>query len=204
MGGSDKKWVRRQADDPFVRQRKRSGIRSRAFFKFEELNKRDKVLYRGDNVIDLGAAPGGWSQSAARIVGTEGRVLAIDSRNMDEIENVTFLRGICGHQEIMTQAQKVFGPKCVDLVISDLAPNISGIRLVDEATWRSLVLIAGEYVDEFLKSGGNFVVKFFQFEDTEEVIADLKKKFSRVKRRKPESSRKESREFFIVAKGFRV
>ena len=161
-------------------------------------------MRRGSNVIDLGSSPGGWSESVSKVVGRKGKILAIDTRAMNQIDEVTFVKGDCGDKKVMAQANKIFGPRSVDLVLSDLAPNITGIRLVDEAAWTSLILMAKEYVTTFLKPGGNFVAKFFQFEDTEVIISDLRRQFSVVSRRKPASSRKESREFFIVAKDFRV
>ena len=204
MKNSNNSWTRRQADDPYVKRRKKDGLRSRAVFKLEELNRRDNFLRRGSNVIDLGSSPGGWSESVSKVVGRKGKILAIDTRAMNQIDEVTFVKGDCGDKKVMAQANKIFGPRSVDLVLSDLAPNITGIRLVDEAAWTSLILMAKEYVTTFLKPGGNFVAKFFQFEDTEVIISDLRRQFSVVSRRKPASSRKESREFFIVAKDFRV
>jgi len=201
---SNNSWTRRQAADPYVKRREKDGLRSRAVFKLEELNRRDNFLRRGDNVIDLGSSPGGWSESVSKVVGREGKILSIDSRDMNQIDEVTFVKGDCGDQRVMEQAKKVFGLRSVDLVLSDLAPNITGVRLVDEAAWTSLLMTAQEYVTTFLKPGGSFVAKFFQFEDTEVIITDLKQRFSVVSRRKPASSRKESREFFIVAKDFRV
>ena len=198
------KWIRRQAEDPFVKRRNLEGHRSRAAFKLEQLNNKDKFIRSANNVIDLGSAPGGWSEYTSKIVGPKGKVLAIDGRSMSEVEGVTYLKGDCGDADIIAQVKKLIGLKTCDLVLSDLAPNITGIKLVDQAAWRNLIEIALNYVSLFLKPGGNFVGKFFQFEDTEEVVSTLKSQFSTVNRRKPTSSRKESREFFIVAKEYRV
>ena len=204
MRKSTNKWTRRQAEDPFVKRRQREGHRSRAAFKLEELNKKDRLISAGDYVIDLGSAPGGWTESASKLSGKTGKVVAIDRRRMDEINCVTFLEGSCSDNEIIERVKKIFGSRGVDLVLSDLAPNITGIRVVDEAAWKELIEVSLGYVNTFLRPGGSFVAKFFQFEDTEEIISDLKSQFSSVNRRKPASSRKESREFFIVAKEYKV
>ena len=198
------KWTKRQAGDPFVKKRNLEGHRSRAVFKLEELNKKDKFILKASTVIDLGSSPGGWSQCVSKISGPEGRILAVDGRPMSKLEGVTFLEGDCGDPNIIKQVENLIGLRACDLVLSDLAPNISGIKVVDAAAWRNLIEIAIQYVNLFLKPGGNFVAKFFQFEDTEEVVSNLRSQFSAVYRRKPVSSRKESREFFIVAKEYRV
>ena len=198
------KWTRRQAGDPFVKKRNLEGHRSRAVFKLEQLNKKDKFIPKASTVIDLGSSPGGWSQCVSKISGPKGKILAVDGRPMSELEGVTFLEGDCGDPNIIKKVEQLIGLRACDLVLSDLAPNITGIKLVDAAAWRNLIEIAMQYVTLFLKPGGNFVGKFFQFEDTEEVISNFKSQFSAVYRRKPMSSRKESREFFIVAKEYRV
>ena len=197
-----KNWLKRQNSDPFVKKRIEDGARSRAFYKFDEIDSKDRVLKKGDYVIDLGASPGGWSEYASKKVGKNGSVFAIDTREMKLIRGVNFLRGDCTELETQEKISSFLQGKKVDLVISDLAPNLSGITLKDEAMWVELVGAAEVFVQRFLKVGGHAIIKLFQFQETDQVVRSLGSSFSVCKRRKPAASRQESREFFAVCKNF--
>lgn len=201
---SSARWKRRQSADPWVKKARDAGWRSRAVFKLEELDQKHRLLRRGALVIDLGAAPGGWSQYAAARVNPAGRVLALDILPMDPVEGVEFLQADFTEDAALQQLLKLLGDARANLVMSDMAPNISGMRSVDQPRSIYLVELALDLAAEVLASGGSFVAKVFHGEGFEAVVKRCRERFDKVKIHKPAASRQESRETYIVATGFRV
>jgi 23S rRNA (uridine2552-2'-O)-methyltransferase len=189
---SSKEWLRRHVTDPYVKQAKKQGYRSRAAFKLLQLNEKESLFRPGMTVLDLGAAPGGWSQVAAENVKPGGRVIAIDLAEIAPISGVTALRGDFRQIAIDTRA---------DVVLSDLAPNLSGIPNVDQARWLELAAAAIELCRKVLKPDGVFVVKAFHGEAFDDLMGRLKAAFRKVKVVKPSASRGESAETYVVARG---
>ncbi len=201
---TSKQWLRRQTADPYVKQRDRDGYRSRAAFKLKEILKRDRLIRNGSFVLDLGASPGGWSQVAAAMAGPQGKVVAVDLLPMEPINGVHFINGDCRDPDTFDKISAEFGERRADLVISDIAPNITGIRDVDEANFLELADFVSDISNRMLAADGTMVIKLFQFPGTDSYIAELKKSYASISRRKPESSRRESRELYVVAKGFGI
>lgn len=199
-----KQWVRKQAADPYVKQRDKVGYRSRAAFKLKEILQRDRLIRNGSYVLDLGASPGGWSQVATAAVGPRGKVVAVDVLPMEPLEGVQFIEGDCRNPDTLDKIKAQFGERQADLVISDIAPNITGIRDVDEANFLELAAFVSDISEQMLVPHGAMLIKLFQFPGTDSYIAGLKKSFGSIARRKPESSRRESRELYVVAKGFGI
>ena len=202
--GSSRRWQRRQARDPYVERAGREGWRSRAAFKLIEIDDRERLLKRGAVVLDLGAAPGGWSQVAARRVGPTGRVLAIDCLPMDPVEGVEFLEADFDTEPARDWLAGQLGDSRVDLVLSDLAPNISGNRAIDQPRSMALIDAAARIAGEVLNPGGAFLTKLFQGEGQRELEEWLKARFGRIKRLKPKASRPESREIYLLACDYRM
>ena len=200
MAKSDKQWLRRHVTDPYVQKAKAQGYRSRAAFKLLGIDAREKVLGKGQTVVDLGAAPGSWSQVAAQKVGRGGRVLAIDLLEIAPISGVTALRGDF-REPVLSEALQ--GSKA-DVVLSDASPNLSGIPNVDQARLLELSAAAVEFCRKALKPEGVFVIKAFHGEAFREVRALLDETFSKVKVVKPPASRGESAETYVVARGLRA
>lgn len=200
---SSSRWLREHFDDPYVKKAQAEGYRSRAVYKLLELQERDRVLKPGQVVVDLGAAPGGWSQVAADIVGDQGRVLALDILPMDGIADVQFIQGDFREQAVLDQVVAALDGASVDLVMSDMAPNISGMREVDQPRAMYLAELALDFVRQVLKPGGAFVVKVFHGEGFDQYIRELRGDFERVVVRKPKASRSRSREVYALATGYR-
>jgi 23S rRNA (uridine2552-2'-O)-methyltransferase len=198
-GGSSHRWKRRQAADPFVDRAQREGWRSRAVFKLEEIQRRYRILKRGMRCVDLGASPGAWSQYAARIVAPEGHVWALDLLPMEPIPGVTFLQGDFGAAEVVQQLRDALGSEGVDVVMSDIAPNISGLRAVDQPRIMGLAEEAALFAAEMLKPGGTFVVKLFQGEGVDELLRQTRQQYRAARLVKPRASRPESREIYLLA-----
>ena len=201
---SSKRWLQEHVNDKYVKEANKRGLRSRAFFKIEELNQKDKLMKQGDTVVDLGAAPGGWSQFAVEALGADGTVIACDILAMDPIAGVDFLRGDFREQAVLDALLDRIDGKNVDLVMSDMAPNMSGNDTVDQAQSMYLVELALDMCHQVMKPDGKFVVKVFQGEGFDQFMADVKSAFKVVKVRKPESSRARSREVYLVATGFKL
>lgn len=201
---SSSRWYRTQSTDPFVHKREQAGLRSRAAFKLQEILDRDRLLRPGQVVLDLGAAPGGWSQVVAPRLGPQGLLVAVDILPMDPLAGVVFIRGDATEDAVVEQIREALAGRAVDLVISDMAPNLTGIRPVDEA--RSVVLAEQvlHLAQNFLRHGGTMVMKLFQHNDTEVFIREARKSFATLSRRKPAASRNQSREFYVVASGFQL
>jgi len=195
--------MQRHVNDEYVQRAQRDGYRSRASYKLLELQEKDKILKPGQVVVDLGAAPGGWSQVAAAIVGEQGKVLALDILEMDALHGVEFLQGDFREQSVLDALLKLLDGRPVDVVISDIAPNSSGVRAVDQPRSMYLCELALDFSRTTLKPGGTFVTKIFQGEGFDDYIRDLRGSFSRVVTRKPKSSRPKSREVYVVATGYK-
>jgi len=199
MSHSSKRWLQRHVSDPFVKRAREEGYRSRAAFKLLEIDARDRLLRAGATVIDLGAAPGGWSQVAAAKVGAKGRVVAIDPLEMPAPPGVQFIQGSFLDPAVRAAALAAAGGK-VDLVLSDMMPNVSGIASADQARAAELVHEAIAFCGEVLKPGGAFLVKVFQGAEFAGILAELRRCFSSVQTRKPAASRGESRETYLLAR----
>lgn len=194
MAKSKKAWLQRHVTDPYVRQARRQGYRSRAAFKLLQINEKEKLLRPGGVVLDLGAAPGGWSQVAAQKVKPGGRVIAIDLLDIAPISGVTVLKG--DFRQILIDGK-------ADVVLSDLSPNLSGIAAADQARWLELASGAIEICRKSLKPDGAFLVKAFHGEAFDELVKRVKVAFAKVKVAKPSASRGESAETYVVARGLR-
>ena len=200
--GSSQRWRQRQERDIYVEQANRAGWRSRAVFKLEQIQDKEHLLRRGTACVDLGSAPGGWSQLAAKLVGPAGRVVAIDLLPMEPIPGVEFLQGDFTAPETLQALRNLVGSKPIDLVMSDMAPNISGNRTIDQP--RSLALLdeALMFAREVLRPGGDLLLKGFQGEGIDAFTRELKRHFKTVKTLKPKASRPESREIYLLARSF--
>jgi 23S rRNA (uridine2552-2'-O)-methyltransferase len=200
--GSSQRWRQRQERDIYVEQANRAGWRSRAVFKLEQIQAKERLLKSGTVCVDLGAAPGSWSQLAARLVGSTGRVVAVDLLPMEPILGVDFLEGDFTAPETLEALRKLVGQKPVDLVMSDMAPNISGNRAIDQPRSMALLDEALAFAIEVLRPGGDFLVKAFQGEGVDGFTRELKRHFKTVKTLKPKASRPESREIYLLARNF--
>jgi len=200
--GSSQRWRQRQERDIYVEQATRSGWRSRAVFKLEQIQDKERLLKPGTLCVDLGSAPGSWSQLAARLVGATGRVIAIDLLEMEPIPGVEFVQGDFTAPETLQTLRNLVGPNPVDLVMSDMAPNMSGNRTMDQP--RSLALLdeAFAFAKEVLRPGGDLLLKAFQGVGVDALTRELKRDFRTVKTLKPKASRPESREIYLLARSF--
>ena len=193
----------RHVSDPFVKKAQLDGYRSRSAYKLTELNEKDRLIRPGMRIMDLGSAPGGWSQVAGKLVGAKGRVLATDILPMEPIKNVDFIQGDFTDEAVVAQLLEWLGGGKFDLIISDIAPNITGIDSADQASSMYFLELALDTVRQTLKPGAIFVAKMFQGSGSDEYVKDLRTSFEKVLIRKPAASRAQSREVYIVAKGFR-
>jgi 23S rRNA (uridine2552-2'-O)-methyltransferase len=200
---SSASWLARHVTDPFVKQAQKDGYRARSAYKLIELNDKDQLIRPGMRILDLGSAPGGWSQVAGKLVGGRGRVLATDILPMDALENVDFIQGDFTEDVIVQQVLEWLGGAKFDLILSDMAPNTTGIDSVDAAKSIYLLELALDTVRRSLKSHANFAAKMFQGSGSDQYLKELRKHFAKVLIRKPAASRKESREVYVMAKGFK-
>jgi 23S rRNA (uridine2552-2'-O)-methyltransferase len=202
--GSSNRWRERQERDIYVERAGRGGWRSRAVFKLEQIQDKERLLKPGTLCVDLGSAPGSWSQLAARLTAPGGRVIAVDLLPMEPIPGVEFLQGDFTTPETLTALRDLVGTSRVDLVLSDLAPNMSGQRAVDQP--RSIALLEEVllFATEVLRPGGDLLLKGFQGEGIEAFVRELKSRFQTVKTIKPKASRSESREIYLLARNLRV
>jgi 23S rRNA (uridine2552-2'-O)-methyltransferase len=201
---SSKAWLKEHRDDLYVQQAQRDGYRSRACYKLLEIQERDKLIQPGMTVLDLGSAPGGWSQVAADLVGHEGRVIASDILPMDGLAGVEFIEGDFTEEAVFDRILEAIGGQPVDLVISDMAPNMSGVNAVDQPRSMYLVELALDMAQRVLAPEGSFVTKVFQGEGFDGLFRDTQSAFSKVLTRKPKSSRPRSREVYIVGIEFKA
>jgi 23S rRNA (uridine2552-2'-O)-methyltransferase len=200
---SSKAWLKEHRDDPYVQQAQREGYRSRACYKLLELQAKDRLIRPGMTVVDLGSAPGGWSQVAAELVGHRGRVVASDILAMDALAGVEFIQGDFTEDAVFEQILVAIGEAPVDVVVSDMAPNMSGMTAVDQPRAMYLVELAVDMARRVLAPGGSFVAKVFQGEGFDDLIRDCRDSFGKVLTRKPQASRPRSREVYLVARDFR-
>jgi len=194
-----KTWNKEHAEDHYVQRAHKEGWRSRAVYKLEELDNKYNLIQPGMNIVDLGAAPGGWSQYIARKVGKNGHIIAIDVLDMDAVNNVNFLKGDFTEQEIYESLRELVGKNPIDLVLSDMAPNISGISSVDQPKAMYLAELAADFALEVLAPDGGLIVKLFQGAGFDDYVKMLRQKFTKVLIRKPNASRPRSRETYALA-----
>jgi len=199
-----KSWMQEHVADAYVKRARAEGMRSRAAYKLAQIAERDRLLKPGMIVVDLGAAPGGWSQVAAERVGPRGRVIALDLLDMAPMRGVTFIRGDARDDAVVAKLENALGGQKADLVLSDMAPNLSGIAATDQARALELAELALQFAMKHLKPQGNFLVKAFQGSDFEDFLKMLRSRFTAVAMRKPEASRSRSSELYLVGKGVRA
>lgn len=200
---SSGRWLREHFDDPYVKRSQADGYRSRASYKLLEIDQRDRLFRPGQVVVDLGAAPGGWSQVASQLVGDKGVVIASDILPMDPLAGVSFIQGDFTEESVLNELLDLLGDRRADIVISDMAPNMSGMAAVDIPRAMYLVELALDMSRQVLAPGGAFVAKVFQGEGFDALLREMKESFSSVSSRKPDASRARSREQYQVCKGFR-
>jgi 23S rRNA (uridine2552-2'-O)-methyltransferase len=198
--GSSNRWRQRQERDPYVEQAARAGWRSRAVFKLEQINAKERILRPGVVCVDLGSSPGSWSQLAAKLVSPGGRVVAVDLLPMDPLPGVEFVLGDFTSSDTIAALRALLGGAPVDLVMSDMAPNITGTSAMDQPRSLALIEEALAFADEVLKPGGTLLVKAFQGEGLDELAKRLGTRFGSARRIKPKASRAESREVYLLAR----
>ena len=198
---SSQRWLREHFSDPYVKKAQAEGLRSRAAYKLEELIERDRLLKPGMVVVDLGAAPGGWSQYVRQALGDSGRVLALDILEMPPLAGVEFLHGDFREAAVLSQLETLLDGQQVDLVLSDMAPNFSGVDAVDLPRSMHLAELALEFADHHLRPGGAFLIKLFQGVGFDDYVRQLRRRYDKVAIRKPAASRKRSPEVYALAQG---
>jgi 23S rRNA (uridine2552-2'-O)-methyltransferase len=203
MAKTSKAWMREHVTDPYVKRANAEGFRSRAAYKLQQIDAKDKLLRPGMTVVDLGAAPGGWSQVAAKAVGRTGRVIALDLLEMAQVPGVTVICGDFQEQSVLEEVESALQGEAVDLVLSDMAPNISGIASADQARAIGLAELALEFALKHLKPQGNFLVKSFHGAGYDGLVTTLRRSFQQVYTRKPDASRSRSSEVFLLGKGLK-
>ncbi len=201
---SSSRWLREHFDDVYVKKAQAEGVRSRAVYKLEELIERDRLLKPGITVVDLGAAPGGWSQLVRQRLGDTGKVVALDILPMQGIAGVDFLQGDFREADVLSQLEARLDNQKVDLVLSDMAPNMSGVALADQIRSMDLAELALDFSRQWLKPGGSFLIKLFQGTGFDDYLRSLRADFSRVSMRKPKASRARSREVYALAVGLKA
>lgn len=204
QSASSTRWLQEHFDDEYVKKAQKLGLRSRAVFKLEEINNKDKLIKAGMKVVDLGAAPGGWSEYAAKAVGDGGQVVACDILPMDSLPGVDFLQGDFREEAVLDALLERIEGRNIDVVMSDMAANMTGNESADSARSMYLVELALDMCHQVLKKNGAFVVKVFQGEGFDQYLKEVRAAFTTVKTRKPESSRARSREVYLVATGFKL
>jgi len=200
----NRSWIKQHVKDPYVKQSQVDGYRSRASYKLLEIVEKDRLIRSGMTVVDLGSAPGGWSQVAARLVGHTGRVHALDLLPMDSIAGVDFIQGDFTEEDIFDDLLKLIENRPVDLVISDMAPNLSGNKAVDQPAVMYLAELAVELAEKVLTINGVFIAKLFQGQGFDPFVLQVRKLFNGVSIIKPDASRSRSREVYLVAKGLKA
>ena len=200
---SSKAWLNEHVNDHYVHQAQKDGYRARAAYKLLEINEKDKLIKPGTVLADLGSAPGSWSQVAAQLAGGNGRVFALDILPMDEIAGVSFIQGDFREEGVLAEFESLLGQRPLDLVICDMAPNMSGNAVTDQARSFYLCELALDFAAAHLKSGGSFLVKVFQGAGYQEYMAAMREVFGVVQTRKPEASRNRSSEVYLLGKNKR-
>lgn len=200
---SSTRWLKEHMDDEYVLRSKREGWRSRAIYKLQEIDEKDKLFRPGMTVVDLGAAPGSWSQYAMHRVGHNGKVIGLDLLPIDALAGVDFIQGDFRDDEVLEALLQTLDGRLVDVVLSDMAPNMSGIKAVDQPRSMHLLELALDFIQDNLKPGGDYLMKIFQGEGFQEYYKLLQKNFTKVVTRKPKASRARSAEIYLLAKGFK-
>jgi 23S rRNA (uridine2552-2'-O)-methyltransferase len=200
---SSRQWLRRHVSDPYVQRSKKEGYRSRAAYKLLEIDDRDRFLAPGAVVVDLGAAPGGWTQVAVKRAGPRGRVVAIDLLEMEAVAGASFIQADFAGAAGLAAVEAALAGDKADAVLSDMAPNLSGIAITDQARSMALAELARDFALTHLKPGGAFLVKVFQGEGYDEFLRSLRASFGKVVVRKPDASRGESAELYLLARGLK-
>ncbi|MFL9608948.1 23S rRNA (uridine(2552)-2'-O)-methyltransferase RlmE [Methylobacillus sp. Pita2] len=195
---TSKAWLQEHVNDEFVKRAQRDGYRARAAYKLLEIDEKDQLIKPGMTIVDLGSAPGSWSQVAVQRLAGQGRVIALDILEMPPVPGVEFIQGDFREEEILRALEKTLNGKPVDLVIADMAPNISGISDVDQARAAYLTELALEFSREWLKPGGNFLVKVFIGSGFDEIVLAMRESFEKVVTRKPKASRDRSSEVYLL------
>ncbi|MDO8892409.1 MAG: 23S rRNA (uridine(2552)-2'-O)-methyltransferase RlmE [Sulfurimicrobium sp.] len=198
---TSKAWMREHLTDPYVQMANKEGYRSRAVYKLMEIDERDHLLKPGMTVVDLGAAPGSWTQVVAKKISSAGLLIALDILPMEPVHGAKFIQGDFREDAVLSQLEAALQGRPVDLVISDMAPNISGIGLSDQARSMHLAELAMEFSCQHLKPGGNFLVKVFQGDGFDDFVREMRARFSQVQVRKPKASRGRSTEVYMLGKG---
>jgi len=200
---SSNSWLREHFDDHWVKLSQEKGYRARSAFKLEELHEKDDLLKNVNNIVDLGCAPGGWCQVARRKAPSNARIIGMDILSMEPIEGVEFIQGDFREESVLKELLTLVGQEKIDLVLSDIAPNLSGTFAVDQPRIMYLAELALDFCHQCLKQNGNYAVKIFQGEGFDEYLSELRKNFKKVVMRKPKSSRQRSREVYAVGLGFK-
>ena len=200
---SSSQWLQEHFKDKYVQQSQKEGYRSRAAYKLLQIQEKDKLIKPGMNVVDLGSAPGGWSQVARQFVGSNGKVIALDILPMDQLAQVEFIQGDFQEDSVLEELLSVVNNEAIDLVISDMAPNVTGVKAVDQPKSIYLLELAIDLADQVLKPQGSLLMKVFQGEGFQPLLAQLKQRYQKVITRKPDASRTRSSEVYLLAKGFK-
>ncbi|MDG1688709.1 MAG: 23S rRNA (uridine(2552)-2'-O)-methyltransferase RlmE [Gammaproteobacteria bacterium] len=200
---SSNDWLREHFDDPYVKKAQKAGYRSRATFKLEEIDKKDKLIRPGMAIVDLGSAPGGWSDYASRKLGGKGTVVALDILPMTPLSGVHFIQGDFREDEVLDELNIVLNSEPIGLVLSDMAPNITGVDAIDQPSSMYLVELALHFAIENLSKQGVFLVKVFQGEGFDVYLKEMKDSFQKVVTRKPDASRARSREVYLLGRGLK-
>jgi 23S rRNA (uridine2552-2'-O)-methyltransferase len=201
---SSHRWLRSHFDDEYVKRARREGYRSRAVYKLDEIQQKDRILKPGMRIVDLGAAPGGWSQYAANVLMGRGRIIAMDILPMDSLDGVEFLQGDFREDEVLDLLMEKLGSDRVDLVMSDMAPNISGMEAVDQPRSMYLAELAIDFAGQVLREGGDLLFKAFQGEGFDAMVKTLRAQYRQVRIRKPKASRPRSREVYVLARHYKA
>ena len=200
---SSSDWLQEHFKDQYVLKSQQDGYRSRAAYKLLQIQEKDKIIKPGMNVVDLGAAPGGWSQVVRQFVGAKGKVVALDILPMDQLAQVDFVLGDFQEESVLNELLSVVNNELIDLVISDMAPNITGVKAVDQPKSIYLLELAMDLASQVLKPGGTLLMKVFQGEGFQPLLAELRQQYQKVITRKPDASRSRSSEVYLLAKGFK-
>jgi 23S rRNA (uridine2552-2'-O)-methyltransferase len=201
---SSRRWLKEHFDDEFVKRAQREGFRSRAVYKLDEIQQRDHIIRPGMTIVDLGAAPGGWSQYALGLIGRRGRIVAMDILTLDPLPGVEFVQGDFRDEAVLEQLLQTVQGQPIDLVMSDIAPNITGVDAVDQPRAMYLAELATDFADRVVRPGGDLLVKLFQGEGFDDLVRDLRSRYDKVVIRKPKASRPRSREVYALARGRKI
>lgn len=201
---SSRRWLQEHFADEYVKKAQREGYRSRAIYKLEEIQLKDRLIRPGMTIVDLGAAPGSWSQYATRLLDGRGRIIATDILPMDSLPDVEFIQGDFRDESVFAALLEAIGEKPVDLVMSDIAPNISGVEAVDQPSSMYLAELAVDLAGRVLAPGGDLLFKAFQGEGFDALVKDLRSRFTKLVIRKPKASRPRSREVYVLARGYKL